>query len=298
MVMTRAQTIQVFLPGGDPAGIRVASITTRTVRVFDVPRTLLPLFLAMPEAAQVSVYFLLGQDEDLVAQGYIGQTGEIGKRLQQHAQSKDFWTRAMIAVSLTNEWTSTHAAFLEWLSISRAQKAGRYALLNGNQASNPHTPAPLEADCHEFLDTIAVLLATLGAPILEPTSNHQPAQRGVITGANQELYFREAGCEARGRQALEGFLVLAGSKGRSVLRPSAPASVAYRRAKLTSEGVIRAEGDVISFLLDHTFPSPSTAGQVLVGGTVNGRTAWKDVHGRNLNDLEQDDLGLANAGMP
>ena len=29
----RAQTIQIFLPSGDPEGIRMASITTRTVKV-------------------------------------------------------------------------------------------------------------------------------------------------------------------------------------------------------------------------------------------------------------------------
>ena len=49
----RPQTIQIFLPHGDPSGIRMAEITTRTVRVFDVPRSLLSGFLSMPEAAQV-----------------------------------------------------------------------------------------------------------------------------------------------------------------------------------------------------------------------------------------------------
>lgn len=35
----RPQTIQIFLPTGDPNGIRQAEITTRSVRVFDVPRS-------------------------------------------------------------------------------------------------------------------------------------------------------------------------------------------------------------------------------------------------------------------
>lgn len=34
--MLRAQTIQIYLPSGDPAGLRVANLTTRTARVFDV----------------------------------------------------------------------------------------------------------------------------------------------------------------------------------------------------------------------------------------------------------------------
>jgi len=47
------KTIQIFLPGGDPRGVRIAEITTRTVQVIEVPRSLLPGFLKMPESEQV-----------------------------------------------------------------------------------------------------------------------------------------------------------------------------------------------------------------------------------------------------
>ena len=141
--MGRAQTIQIYLPSGDPAGLRVANLTTRTVRVFEVPRPLLSEFLKRPEAAQVGVYYFFGSSEDDTPQCYIGQSGSVGVRLQQHTGTKDFWTKAMVAVSLTNQWTSTHVAYLEWLSLSAGAKvAGRYAVVNGNQASNPFTPEP------------------------------------------------------------------------------------------------------------------------------------------------------------
>ena len=71
------KTIQIFLPGGDPRGLRVAEITTRIVQVIEVPRTRLDEFSRMPESGQVGVYFLFGADEsgaDL--QVYIGQTGD------------------------------------------------------------------------------------------------------------------------------------------------------------------------------------------------------------------------------
>jgi hypothetical protein len=42
------KTIQIFLPGGDPRGSRVAEVTTRIVQVIEVPRSLLEDFLAMP----------------------------------------------------------------------------------------------------------------------------------------------------------------------------------------------------------------------------------------------------------
>ncbi len=288
--MARAQTIQIYLPSGDPAGLRVANLTTRTVRVFEVPRSLLTQFLQRPESGQVGVYYLFGANEDETPQCYVGQSGNVGVRLQQHTATKDFWTKAMVAVSLTNEWTSTHAAYLEWLSLGRAKAAGRYALVNENQSSNPFTPEPLEADCQEFIDTIAVLLATLGAPVLEaikPASAAGLPAEGAAGIEPELLFFQEAGCNASGYQTPEGLLVLAGAKGRAVLRPSAPPSIARQRDSLQAEGVVKVDDEDLVFVKDHLFTSPSAAGSVLVGGTNNGRASWRNERGQSINELER-----------
>ena len=154
--MLRPQTIQIFLPKGDPRGIRVAEITTRIVRVIEVPRSQLADFLKMPEAQQVGVYVLTGELSDGgLPRAYIGQSGNVGNRLAQHNQSKDFWNRALVVISLTNSLTQTHALFLEWFAIAEAAKAGRYSLENANACTQPYTPAPLQADCHEIHDTAA-----------------------------------------------------------------------------------------------------------------------------------------------
>lgn len=283
--MSRAQTIQIYLPSGDPAGLRVANLTTRTVRVFDVPRSLLSDFLKRPEAWQVGVYYLFGSNDDETPQCYIGQSGNVGVRLQQHTATKDFWTRAMVAVSLTNEWTATHAAYLEWLSLARASAAGRYVLVNGNQASNPFTPEPLEADCQEFIETVAVLLATLGAPVLDSA---KPSGQTESAGEEADLlFFRDGGCDASGYQTPEGLLVLAGSKGRPGLLPSAPARIGERRETLKAEGVVAVDEKGLVFLKDHLFGSPSAAGCALIGGTNNGRTSWRNSKGQSVSQLEQ-----------
>jgi hypothetical protein len=166
------------LDHADGSGIRGAPLAPE--RVFEASGS--------PEAGQVGVYYLFGSGDDEAPRCYIGQSGNVGVRLQQHTGTKDFWTKAMVAVSLTNEWTSTHVAYLGWLSLDRALAAGRYVVLNGNQASNPYTPEPLEADCQEFLETIAVLLATLGAPVLELVKR-QPTSSS--DAEPEQLYFRE-----------------------------------------------------------------------------------------------------------
>src|SRR3546814_9274821 len=156
--------------------------------MIEVPRSLLSEFFRMPEAEQVGVYFLFGEDEqDGAPKAYIGQTGTLRQRLSQHGQQKEFWNRALVAVSLTSSLTNTHASYLEWLSSAQAQEAGRYSLDNGNAGGRPHTPPPLEAECDELHETIRILLATLGYPVFQPL-------------ARSEVEIGRASCRERGCQ--------------------------------------------------------------------------------------------------
>ena len=83
--------IQIVLPSGEPHGIRIAEITTRIVKVIEVPRSLLADFLAMEQSSQVGVYVLVGEDTgDDDRRVYVGQSGDLRVRLAQHHQKKDF----------------------------------------------------------------------------------------------------------------------------------------------------------------------------------------------------------------
>lgn len=90
------KTIQIYLPGGNPRGIRIAEITTRIVQAIEIPRSLLGEFLKMPESNQVAVYYLIGEDEEVGggAMVYVGQTGDLRKRLASHNNDKGFWEPA------------------------------------------------------------------------------------------------------------------------------------------------------------------------------------------------------------
>src|SRR5690554_4986536 len=139
---SRPRTIQIFLPDGDPSGIRIAELTTSIIRVIEVPRSELGSFLGMSESKQVGLYFLVsGESKDEL---YIGQSGEVGNRLMQHHkdESKD-WERALVLVSLTNNLTQTHVLYLESISIEKARACTSYEQANGNSGQKPHTPTPL-----------------------------------------------------------------------------------------------------------------------------------------------------------
>ena len=292
--MLRPQTIQIFLPAGDPRGVRVAEITTRIVRTIEVPRSLLADFLKTPEAQQVGVYFLVGDvSEAGLPRVYIGQSGNVGTRLVQHNQGKDFWNRALVVVSLTNSLTQTHALFLEWFAISEAAKAGRYSLENGNTGARPHTPAPLEADCHEIFETAATLLATLGQPIFEPLTG-APVGGDGTTSPPELFYCKGPEANGVGEYTSEGFVVHKGSTARPDNVASIQGTSLERfRQQLMTDGVLHLHGTRCVFTRDHLFTSPSMAAGAVLGRSANGWVEWKTAQGQTLDGAKRQNLVLA-----
>jgi hypothetical protein len=278
------KTIQIYLPGGDPRGIRVADITTLTVQVIEVPRKLLPDFIKMPQSDQEALYFLFSEVEDGTEQKkvYFGQSGDLRHRLTTGHRDRD-WERVLVLVSRTNSLTRTHALFLEWHCIQASRMAGRYADENGNAGSKPHTPAPLEADCLEIFETGRSLLATLGYPIFDPV-----AKAVEHSKADEIFYCTGSNANGRGQYTQEGFVVLKGSIGRKENVPSIVGKATERfRVKLLESGVMREEGDTVIFEKDHLFGSPSMAAIALMGRTANGWLEWKNEDGQTLDELKR-----------
>ena len=284
MTNNTPKTIQIFLPHGDPRGIRVAEITTRIVQVIEVPRSLLPEFLKMPESDQVALYFLFGEAEDGAdPKVYIGQTGDLRARLAKHNKETEFWERALVLISRTNSLTQTHALFLEWCCLQATRKAGRYRDENGNSGSKPHTPAPLEADCLEIYATGHSLLATLGYPIFDPVAKPPSA-----AAPDEIFYCKAAGANGHGMYTEEGFVILKGSIGRKDNVPSIIGTAGERlRDRLLESGAMREEGQTVIFERDHLFKSPSMAALALLGRTSNGWTEWKTQDGRTLDAVKR-----------
>lgn len=299
-IVLRPQTIQIFLPTGDPRGMRVAEITTRIVRVIEVPRNQLADFLRMPGSQQVGLYFLLGElSEAGLPRAYIGQSGSVGNRLVQQNQTKDFWNRALVVISLTNSMTQTHALFLEWFAIAEASKAGRYSLENGNAGSQPYTPPPLQADCHEIHETAATLLATLGQPIFEPLTKPSLATKG-LEGQEKEqkeelFYCKGPEASGVGEFTSEGFVVHKGSTARVGNVTSIQGTSQERfREQLVNDGVLSPQGTHYVFTRDYLFSSPSMAAIAVLGRSANGWMEWKTKEGQTLDGAKRQVVSVAN----
>ena len=256
-------------------------------------------FLQMPESKQVGVYYLIGDDEEKDQLSvYIGQTGSLGKRLNEHDldPKREFWNRALVAISLTHSLTQTHAMYLEWCSIQQANNAQRYSVENGNAGSKPYTPASLEADCQEIFDTIRTLVATMGQPVLEPlavrltlaaTSGERTPDVSFSEG---QLTFQCKGpkAEASGQYTEEGMVVLAGGRCRVDMLPRLVIlSPGKHRQRLIDSGHLKLERDFYVFQRDVLFRSPSGASDVVLGRSSNGWLEWKDASGKTLDELKR-----------
>jgi hypothetical protein len=214
----------------------------------------------------------------------------VGSRLVQHNQNKDFWNRALVVISLTNSLTQTHAMFLEWFAIAEATKAGRYSREKGNTGSQPYTPAPLQADCHEIHDTAATLLATLGQPVFEALTNNPSSSDGQ--GKRPELFYCK-GPEANGvgEYTSEWFVVHKGSTARIDNVASINGTSQERfREQLVTDGVLKLQGKCYIFTRDYLFSSPSMAAIAVLGRSANGWIEWKTELGQTLDGAKRQAL--------
>jgi hypothetical protein len=274
----RAQTIQIFLPQGEPMGVRQAEITTRTVRVFDIPRGELS---SLPEDVNLKVqgvYFLFSTEEES-RQVYVGESDNVKNRLAQHMTGKDFWDRVLVAVSSTDSWTKAHLQLLEHSAIDAAGKSRQYELLNSQSGRLSNVPKPLRADCEEYFETIEVLLSTLGYPVLElPRAPEDQTE-------SRTYYLKRKGSNARAVYGNGALTVLEGSHCQlSAGRSPYEENILKRQQRLIDTGVIGEVGGELVFIAPHTFQTPSGASNVVLGMASNGWVEWKDPEGTQLDE--------------
>jgi hypothetical protein len=234
-----------------------------------------------PEAHQVGLYFLFGEDEESAKpQVYIGESEGCFGRIMQHHQRKDFWNRAVTVISRTQRLDKAQSRWLEWFSVREAARIGRFRVENRVDPSEPYITEPARADLLDSFETIKILLATLGFPLFEEV--HRP------DSAAEMFYCKGRGASGQGEYVEDGFLVLAGSTSSKSETPSAQGSWVTRvRDRLLQSGILSDAGEQYVFAEDHLFDTPSAAAVAVLGRNANGWTEWRDQAGRTLDELKR-----------
>lgn len=295
MKRSRAKTIQIFLPDGNPGGVKFVEVTNRTVQAILIPRSLLSTIKDRPEVQNVALYFLFGNNDEVSrTEAYIGEA-EVGfDRLKQHNAGKDFWDVAVLVVTNNsqNQFTKSDVKFLEHLSFNEAMNAGRF-FINQTIPTNPFIPEWRREDLFDIFETISLLLGTLGYPLFESYRGNQE-DRTPETNDDELFYCSRRDSEAFGKWTEDGFIVYQGSKMASQSSPGFEPKLEKHNEKiqkLLEDGILgKDDSNRIIFLKDYPFNSPSAASSFINQSPSNGWTDWKNKNGKTLDELKRKQL--------
>ena len=161
-------TIRIYVPEGDPEGLRIVDRQSSPSKFFAFPRNKWDQIKNRQELTGAGIYILIGYSnpEDELPTVYVGQADTIKNRIEQHLKSKDFWDKAVIFVS-DNKINSTHAKWLEHKLIERVFEAKRSVVENGNNPQEPTISEAEQAEMQVFLSEIYQTLPLVGLRAFE-----------------------------------------------------------------------------------------------------------------------------------
>lgn len=308
---TVGRTVRMFLVDGTPSGIVTAEIMNWTGHALLAPRSEIGRIRKRPESQKTGIYFLLGEvaTSSEKRSVYIGESDDVGRRIEQHASSKeeDFFERFCIFTSKDANLTKAHARYLENRLNSISGDSGRATLLNSNTPPAGNLPESDIADMEFFISQIEIVLPVLGYDFLKgrpSTIKAKPSVEGFFvdspeTNSNGDntasdvtqlrLVDPKTGVDATAVLSGGEYLVFRDSSARAKVVDSLAKHLsgynALRNSLIDDGSLIPhpTRSDILIFSRDVAFRSPSAASAVILGRSDNGRYSWKVVGtGENL----------------
>lgn len=190
-------TIRIFVPDGDPDGIRLIDRMNWTGLGLIFRRDDWSKVLNYSEMKQIGVYILVGyKDEtDDLPTLYIGQADGIQTRINSHYKEKEFWEWAVVFVSSSGGLNRAHVTWLEYSLVERAIDAGRCHLDNSNSPQEPRLTRAEKADTQGFLKEILQMLPLAGLRAFQYPKAVHPSKKSfssrqerdtIIVPANED----------------------------------------------------------------------------------------------------------------
>lgn len=291
------KSLRIFLVEGSPTGIVTAEIVNWTGHALLAPRSDLSVVRKRPELQKTGIYFLLGEVATVSEKRrvYIGESDDVGRRIEQHSSSKDddFFERFCVFTSKDANLTKSHARYIESRLTSIARNSGRAEVLNGNAPPAGSLPESDIADMEFFISQIEIVLPVLGFDFLKNTKLSSPLgvplDRHLVPASSQQnrgpvsliLSDRKTGVLAKATMNDSEYVVAKGSTARAEIQKSLEEHLssyfALRTALITDGSLVPKPNEprVLEFSRDVVFNSPSAASAVILGRSDNGRRSWK-----------------------
>ena len=170
-------TIRIFVPDGDPEGLRIIDRMNWTGLGIVFPREKWPTTKQRPEFGRAGVYILVGyrNEGDELPTIYVGEGDATRTRIESHFQNKDFWDRAIVFTATNNSLNKAHVRWLEYALVKRALAVNRCIMENGNSPQELGLSEAEQADTQGFLREILQILPLVGLRAFEtPTAIATP----------------------------------------------------------------------------------------------------------------------------
>ena len=276
-------SVKIFVPAGDPEGIRVIGKSNWSGQGIVFPRSLFTEVRRRrrEELKRPGVYVLwdAGGSEQLPS-AYVGEAAVLLPRLNSHmkSKSKDFWTHGVAFISKDQSLNKAHVQYLEARLMKLADEAKRCERVNANMPQMPALSDADKADAELYLADMLLCLPVVGVSFFKKP-------RGIAE-KSRKLSLSSKGIQAYGYEEPGGFVVLADSQAVKNELPSIHTNLSDLRKALLNRGIFKDAGTTHRLVQNYPFTSPSNAAGVLLGRPSNGRNEWKDAEGRSLNEIQ------------
>lgn len=273
--MARSKKLEIIYHNGKPDGIRQVRRQLSTMTAYVIPRPLLAEAKRITGIDRPGIYYLINEDDDnRIAQVYVGQTRNGVTRLDDHNRSKDFWNKAIMFLADNKTFSLDMISGLEAYAISKITASKRYRVEN---AVNPRYEID-EYDLpliEEVYEEIEFIMATQGYKMENAPLS---LDRGKL------LYTTRNGIRGIGNYDGDQFEVLEGSEI-DMSRRCHSDKIERQRQNAVQTGDIVKNGERYTLRVSVSFPSPSTAAMFVLGGSTNGWTEWKSRNGETMDAL-------------
>ena len=272
------KTIQIFLPDGNPKGVKKASITTDKIEVLQIPRAILPENSNLLDFN--GIYILVDDLQAEKPEIYIGK-GDVKSRTYSHVIKKEFWSM-VFAIRLKSEtdFNDAHCSYLEYYFIKKAHDVNR-AIMNENKQL-PRCPKLTEeilSELEDYIQTIEILLSTLGLKCFQPLESTEKTTKDIFICSDKY------GNIGKGEYSEEGFLLYKGAICKLELHKGT--EKLSQRDDMISSGLLKKQDDHYILQENKLFSSVSSAAAIVLGRRANRWLEWQNSEGKTLNELER-----------
>ena len=272
--MTISKKLETMYHNGQPDGIRSIRRNLSTMTVYVIPRPLLAEAKTISGINRPGIYYLINENDDnKIAQIYIGQTRNGISRLDDHNHSKDFWNKAIMFLADSKIFSLDMISGLEKFAIIKAQESKRYKVENTVVPKYEIDEYDM-ASVEEIYDEIQFIMGTQGYKM-----------DNVKSSTSSDIFHTTRnGISALGIYDGEKFQVFEGSQ---INIDKQVRLVRYnkQRAELLASGEISQVDGKYFLNITIEFNTPSGASDFVLGGSTNGWVEWKNSEGKTLDEI-------------